>query len=60
MTKAIREMLERRNSSMAKKVPIIAYYQPDFKRGKLVVYTKANEPGRTHEKPSVVLLCFIC
>ncbi|CAN0355354.1 unnamed protein product [Ectocarpus sp. 6 AP-2014] len=33
VTKALREMLEKRKSSLAKKVPIIAYYQPDFKRG---------------------------
>lgn len=33
VTKALREMLEKRKSPMAKKVSISAYYQPDFKRG---------------------------
>ena len=33
VTKSLREMLEKRKSPLAKKVPVIAYYQPDFKRG---------------------------
>lgn len=33
VTKALREMLEKRKSSWAKKVSITPYYQPDFKRG---------------------------
>lgn len=38
VTKAIREMLEKRKSGLAKKVPVIAYYQPDFKRGEAFIW----------------------
>lgn len=38
-------MLEKRKSPLAKKVPVIAYYQPDFKRGK----------GRCNDYPTSVL-----
>ncbi|CAM9193929.1 unnamed protein product, partial [Sphacelaria rigidula] len=33
VTKVLREVFEKRKSSLAEKVPFIAYYQPDFKRG---------------------------
>lgn len=39
VTRSIREMLEKRKSSLAKKVPVIAYYQPDFKRGEIDTHT---------------------
>lgn len=33
VTKLLRELFESRKSPLAKKVPVIPYYQPDFKRG---------------------------